>query len=87
MKSKETTTTTDRLTRRLTRTVLLAATFTSCLIGTSAQGTQPVPVDGERLDINPMTGAQIDKLVAAVYATPPDAIAATKTAISEGAGK
>jgi tripartite-type tricarboxylate transporter receptor subunit TctC len=37
-----------------------------------------------RLDINPMSGAAIDKLIAELYATPPDVIAATKTAISEG---
>jgi hypothetical protein len=34
-----------------------------------------------------MTGAAIDKLIAELYATPADAIAATKAAISEGAGK
>ena len=38
-----------------------------------------------RLEVNPMTGAAIDKLIAELYATPPDVIAATKTAISEGA--
>ena len=37
-----------------------------------------------RLDINPMSGAAIEKLIAELYATPPDVIAATKTAISEG---
>jgi hypothetical protein len=37
-----------------------------------------------RLDINPMSGAAINKLIAELYATPPDVIAATKTAISEG---
>ena len=31
-----------------------------------------------------MSGAAIDKLIAELYATPPDVIAATKTAISEG---
>jgi hypothetical protein len=40
-----------------------------------------------RLDINPMSGAAIDKLIAELYATPPDAIAATKAAISEGTAK
>jgi tripartite-type tricarboxylate transporter receptor subunit TctC len=40
-----------------------------------------------RLDINPMTGAQIDKLIAELYATTPEAIAATKAAISEGTVK
>jgi len=37
-----------------------------------------------RLDINPMSGAAIDKLIAELYATPPDVIAATKAAILEG---
>jgi tripartite-type tricarboxylate transporter receptor subunit TctC len=40
-----------------------------------------------RLDVNPMSGAAIDKLIAELYATPPEVIAATKTAISEGTGK
>jgi tripartite-type tricarboxylate transporter receptor subunit TctC len=40
-----------------------------------------------KLEVNPMTGAAIDKLIAELYATPADAIAATKAAISEGAGK
>ncbi|MBX9778357.1 MAG: hypothetical protein K2Y71_28585 [Xanthobacteraceae bacterium] len=40
-----------------------------------------------RLDINPMSGAEIDKLIAELYATSPDVIAATKAAISEGSGK
>jgi hypothetical protein len=39
-----------------------------------------------RLDVNPMSGAAIDKLIAELYATPPDVVAATKAAISE-AGK
>jgi hypothetical protein len=34
------------------------------------------------LDINPMSGAEIDKLIAGVYATPPDVIAAAKAAMS-----
>jgi tripartite-type tricarboxylate transporter receptor subunit TctC len=38
-----------------------------------------------RLDVNPMSGAAIDKLIAELYATPPEVIAITKTAISEGA--
>jgi tripartite-type tricarboxylate transporter receptor subunit TctC len=37
-----------------------------------------------RLDINPMSGAAIDALIAELYATPPDVIATTKTVISEG---
>ena len=37
-----------------------------------------------RLDVNPMSGAAIDKLIGELYATPPEVIAATKTAISEG---
>ena len=37
-----------------------------------------------RLDINPMSGAAIDKLIAELYTTPPDVVAATKAAISEG---
>ena len=37
-----------------------------------------------RLDVNPMSGAAIEKLIGDLYATPPDVIAATKTAISEG---
>jgi len=37
-----------------------------------------------RLDVNPMTGAAIETLIGELYATPPDVIAATKTAISEG---
>ena len=31
-----------------------------------------------------MSGAAIDKLIGELYATPPEVIAATKTAISEG---
>ncbi len=38
-----------------------------------------------RLDVNPMSGAEIDKLVGELYATPPEVIAATKTVIGEGA--
>jgi len=37
------------------------------------------------LDINPMTGAEIDQLVGDLYRTPPDVIAATKSVIAEGA--
>ncbi len=37
-----------------------------------------------RLDVNPMSGAAIDTLIDELYATPPDVIAATKAAISEG---
>jgi tripartite-type tricarboxylate transporter receptor subunit TctC len=36
------------------------------------------------LDVNPMRGAEIDKLVGELYATPPDVIAATKAVIAEG---
>ena len=38
-----------------------------------------------RLDVNPMSGAAIEKLIAEVYATPPDVIAATRSATSQGA--
>lgn len=38
-----------------------------------------------RLDVNPMTGAEIDRLVGELYQTPPDVIAATKAVIAEGA--
>ena len=38
-----------------------------------------------QLEVNPMSGAAIDKLIAELYATPPDVIAATKAAIAEGA--
>ncbi|MGH6768459.1 MAG: hypothetical protein ACRECO_05485 [Xanthobacteraceae bacterium] len=34
------------------------------------------------LEVDPMTGAEVDKLIGEVYATPPDAIAATRKAIS-----
>jgi tripartite-type tricarboxylate transporter receptor subunit TctC len=37
------------------------------------------------LDVNPMGGAAIDKLVGELYQTPPDVIAATKAVIAEGA--
>jgi tripartite-type tricarboxylate transporter receptor subunit TctC len=37
------------------------------------------------LEVNPMSGADIDKLVADLYQTPPDIIAATKAIIVEGA--
>ena len=36
------------------------------------------------LDVNPMRGAEIDKLVGELYATPPEVIAATKAVIAEG---
>jgi tripartite-type tricarboxylate transporter receptor subunit TctC len=42
-------------------------------------------VKQRRLDINPMTGAEIDKLVGELYQTPPDVIATTKSVIAEGA--
>jgi tripartite-type tricarboxylate transporter receptor subunit TctC len=38
-----------------------------------------------QLEVNPMSGAEIDKLVGELYATPPDVIAATKAVIAEGA--
>jgi tripartite-type tricarboxylate transporter receptor subunit TctC len=38
-----------------------------------------------RLDVNPMSGAEIDKLIGEIYQTPPDVIAATKAVIAEGA--
>jgi tripartite-type tricarboxylate transporter receptor subunit TctC len=38
-----------------------------------------------RLDVNPMTGAEIDALVGELYKTPPDVVAATKKVIAEGA--
>ncbi len=37
------------------------------------------------LEVNPMSGAEIDKLVAELYQTPPEVIAATKAVIAEGA--
>ncbi|MCC6890657.1 MAG: hypothetical protein IT536_19205 [Hyphomicrobiales bacterium] len=37
-----------------------------------------------RLDVNPMNGAAIDALIADLYQTPADVIAATRMAISEG---
>jgi tripartite-type tricarboxylate transporter receptor subunit TctC len=36
------------------------------------------------LDVNPMSGVEIDKLVGELYATPADVIAATKAVIAEG---
>ena len=36
-----------------------------------------------QLDVNPMTGAAIDRLVRELYGTPPEAIAATRSEISE----
>jgi tripartite-type tricarboxylate transporter receptor subunit TctC len=36
------------------------------------------------LDVNPMTGVEIGKLVGELYQTPPDVIAATKAVIAEG---
>ena len=38
-----------------------------------------------QLEVNPMSGAEIDKLVGELYQTPPDVIAATKSVIAEGA--
>jgi hypothetical protein len=38
-----------------------------------------------QLEVNPMSAAEIDKLVGELYATPPDVIAATKAVIAEGA--
>jgi hypothetical protein len=38
------------------------------------------------LEVNPMSGAAIDKLIAELYATPPDIVAAAKAAMAE-AGK
>jgi tripartite-type tricarboxylate transporter receptor subunit TctC len=35
------------------------------------------------LEINPMSGAEIDKLIAGLYATPPDVIAAAKAAMMD----
>jgi tripartite-type tricarboxylate transporter receptor subunit TctC len=40
-----------------------------------------------RLDVSPMTGLAINKLIDELYETPPDVAAATKAAISEGTGK
>ena len=37
------------------------------------------------LDVNPMSGAEIDKLIGELYQTPADVIAATKAVIAEGA--
>jgi hypothetical protein len=37
------------------------------------------------LEVNPVSGAAIDKLVGELYETPPDIIAAVRAAISEGA--
>jgi tripartite-type tricarboxylate transporter receptor subunit TctC len=36
------------------------------------------------LEVNPMSGVAIDKLIAALYATPPDVITAAKAAMTEG---
>jgi hypothetical protein len=36
------------------------------------------------LDVNPMSGADIDKLIGELYQTPPDVIVATKAVIAEG---
>ena len=38
-----------------------------------------------QLEVNPMSGVEIEKLLAELYATPPDVIAATKAVIAEGA--
>ena len=37
------------------------------------------------LEVNPMSGAEIGKLIGELYQTPPDIIAATKAIIAEGA--
>jgi hypothetical protein len=37
------------------------------------------------LDVNPMRGVEIGKLIAELYQTPPDIIAATKAMTVEGA--
>jgi len=37
------------------------------------------------LDVNPMTGAEIDKLIGELYQTPPEVVAMTKSVIAEGA--
>jgi hypothetical protein len=36
-----------------------------------------------RMDIDPMTGSQIDQLLARIYATPPDVVAKAANAIAE----
>ena len=38
-----------------------------------------------KLEVNPMGGAAVNQLIDELYATPPDVVAATKAAISEGA--
>jgi hypothetical protein len=38
-----------------------------------------------QLEVNPMSGAEIEKLLAELYATPAEVIAATKAVIAEGA--
>ena len=38
-----------------------------------------------QLEVNPMRGAEIDRLLSELYATPPYVIAATKAVIAEGA--
>ena len=35
------------------------------------------------LEVHPMSGAEIDKLIAGLYATPPDVVAAAKAAMTE----
>ena len=35
------------------------------------------------LEVTPMSGAAIDKLIAELYATPPDVLAAAKAALTE----
>jgi tripartite-type tricarboxylate transporter receptor subunit TctC len=35
------------------------------------------------LEVNPMSGAAIDKLIAELYETPPDLVAAAKAAMTE----
>jgi tripartite-type tricarboxylate transporter receptor subunit TctC len=40
---------------------------------------------GVKLDVNPVSGAEIDKLIGELYRTPPDVIAEAKAAIAKGA--
>jgi hypothetical protein len=36
-----------------------------------------------RMDIDPMTGSQIDELLAQIYATPPDVVAKAAQAVAD----
>jgi tripartite-type tricarboxylate transporter receptor subunit TctC len=38
-----------------------------------------------QMDVNPMSGAEIDQLVNELYQTPQDVVAATKAVVAEGA--